>query len=349
MCGHLVVPLLAVLGAAVCAALAEGGLGKAFPGDSWQIKQPSEVAVDEASLRKFIDALARDDAVGCVVRNGQVVRLWGDPEEKVGWMSSSKPVLTTLLFFAVQQGKLKGVDDLVGDWGWELVAKDRTMTFRHLANMTSGYACQEPPGAAWAYNDYGIQLYRLTLERVFGKTLNEAAAECLAPLRFQDGYEVFASNRHFRTTPRDFARMGWLWMNRGNWNGRQVLPRRMFDEYMRPQVPGDLPWTQTPKAIDYLGIGTYGGSHDQKKYNGLGVYGFCWWFNSIAGTTGIPSWPDAPADTFLAIGWGGVYMAMMPGKGLLAAARGNWGHVEPGNAQSPLNANLKLLADCATE
>jgi CubicO group peptidase (beta-lactamase class C family) len=346
---ELVVVMLAVVAVMVSVAMAEGGLGRIFPGESWQFKQAGEVGVEEARLQKFIDALSRPDAAGCVVRNGYMVKLWGDPQEKVGWMSASKPVLTTLLFHAIQQGKLKGVDDLVGDWGWDLKPKDRTMTFGHLANMISGYACDEAPGAAWGYNDFGIKLYQLTLERVFGKHLNEVAAECFAALQFQDGPDIFAPNYHYRTSPRDFARIGWLWMNRGNWNGRQVLPKAMFDEYMKPYVPGDLPWTQTPKAIDYLGIGSYGGGHDQKRYNGLGVYGFCWWFNSKAGTSNISAWPDAPADTFLGIGWGGVYIAMIPSKGLLAAARGNWGHVEPGNVQSPLNANLKLLADCATK
>ena len=34
--------------------------------------------------------------------------------------------------------------------------------------MTGGYARPEPPGAAWAYNDFAIQLYQKTLfDRVF--------------------------------------------------------------------------------------------------------------------------------------------------------------------------------------
>ena len=48
-------------------------------------------------------------------------------------------------------------------FGWELREKDRSMTFRHLGAMTSGYARPEPPGAAWSYNDYAIQLYQKTL------------------------------------------------------------------------------------------------------------------------------------------------------------------------------------------
>jgi len=47
---------------------------------------------------------------------------------------------------------------------------------------------------------------------------------------------------------RDFARIGWFWHNRGIWQGRQLLPRRYFDEYMRVQVPTDLPRTQAVKT-----------------------------------------------------------------------------------------------------
>jgi CubicO group peptidase (beta-lactamase class C family) len=58
----------------------------------------------------------------------------------------------------VHERKLAGVDAPVKDW-WDLSEKDQTMTFRHLADMTSGYDCGEKPGEAWGYNDYGIRLY----------------------------------------------------------------------------------------------------------------------------------------------------------------------------------------------
>ena len=41
-------------------------------------------------------------------------------------------------------------DARIADFGWDLLPKDRAMTFRHLASMTSGYARPEPPGEAWA-------------------------------------------------------------------------------------------------------------------------------------------------------------------------------------------------------
>ncbi len=95
----------------------------------------------------------------------------GGPGPRSDWMSSSKPLLSTLLFFAIQEGKVPSVNAKVKSYGWDLRAKDEAMTFHHLANMISGYARPEEPGAAWAYNDYAINLYRLTLfDRSFGRT-----------------------------------------------------------------------------------------------------------------------------------------------------------------------------------
>jgi len=149
------------------------------------------------------------------------------------------------------------------------------------------------------------------------------------------------------TTPRDFARIGWLWMNRGNWNGKQLLARKFFDDYMKPQVPISLPLSKThSKADDYLGIDSYGGVPRPTEY-GPGKYGFNWWFNAPEGDSDKPFLPDAPADTVMAIGRGGNFMVMMPSLGLLVAARGDWGHIMPGPERDKFKANLKLLVEAA--
>jgi CubicO group peptidase (beta-lactamase class C family) len=77
-------------------------------------------------------------------------------------------VLSTLLLFAIAEGKVKSPDTPIRDFGWELKGKDEGITFRHLADMTSGFRRPEPPGAAYAYNDFAIQLYQKTLfDKVF--------------------------------------------------------------------------------------------------------------------------------------------------------------------------------------
>jgi len=346
--GGLTLLLIAVSGVLVMAFQAVEREKIAFPKEHWETRSPSQLGINPAALERFKAHLNIPEAAGVVVRNGYLADSWGQVDGKIGWMSATKPVFSTLLFFAIERGLLRGADDLVGKWGWNLSPKDRTMTFRHLANMVSGYACQDPPGVAWAYNDFAIKLFHLTLERVFGKGLNDIAADCFAPLGLENG-ELFETKLyHVKTTPRDFARIGWFWMNRGMWDNRQVLPSKYFDAYMKPDVPADLPGTATPRADDYLKIGSFGGSHNQTLYDGRGAYGFCWWFNTQVGTTGRRFWPDAPADAVLCIGYGGKVLVMLPSRGLMAAVKGNWGNPEPGKPEAIMNQALKLLADCVS-
>jgi len=328
-----------------------------FPGRHWEQKIPAQVGLDAAKLEAFARFIQQpmgrqgekpDTFRGVVIKDGYLVYAWGEQDAGGGWFSASKPVLSTLLFFAIQQGKLKGVDDLVGDWRWALSDKDRTMTFRHLADMTSGYACDEAPGAAWAYNDFGIMLYALTLERVYGCSIKDAADAVFAPLQLEDGSLIgdHLKGRGVSTTPRDFARVGWFWLNRGNWNGRQVLAREFFDTYMKPDVPPGLPRTQTAEANDYLDIGSYGGGHNQTDF-GPGKYGFNWWFNAPVSKDGPLTFPDAPADIVMASGYGGNLMVILPSQRMVVAARGSWGGV--GGARrggaNRLNETLKLLME----
>jgi len=317
-----------------------------FPAAEWSVRRPPEVGMSANALDELAEVLG---GRGCVVRHGRVVKAWGSQSEKSDWLSSAKPVLSTLLFFAVHEGKVSGVDSLVGDWGWDLSAKDRTMTFRHLANMMSGYARPEPPGAAWAYNDYGIQLYQKTLfERVFAEDAAVVANDPkrLGFLQLEDGLEFMPHTNRLVASVRDFARIALFWLNRGNWNGTQLLPRSLFDRYMRPCVPEDLPHTAKAPTNDYLGIGTFGGGSDHFTNCGAGIYGFNWWFN---GTGRLHpealTWPDAPPDTFMSIGAGGNCSVMIPSLDLvLVSARGNWGDLIAGDPDCLFNRHIRLLA-----
>lgn len=323
---------------------------RVFPAEHWQEKAPAELGLDPARLDAVAVALG---GRGCIIKNGYVVKSWGSQSERRDWFSSAKPVLSTLLMFAVQEGKVPGVDALVKDYGWELREKDQSMSFRHLGAMTSGYARPEPPGAAWSYNDFAIQLYQKTLfDRVFKDTPENVVTD---PQRFgalglEDGLVFRPSNRRISASVRDFARIAWLWLNRGQWGERQLIRRELFDECLRPQVPSDLPNTVKAATDDYMKIGSYGGDSDHFSKAGPGEYGFNWWFNAQGGRhPDTRSWPDAPADTFMSMGLHGNHTAMMPSLGLLVvAAEADWGTGEPGHREGVLNQRLRLIAHAGT-
>ena len=319
-----------------------------FPGAAWAFKSPAEVGLDKAMLNQFV-LLA--GTRGVIVKDGYMIKTWGWQRGKFAWGSAKKPLLSTLLFFAVEEGRLSSVDDRLGDWGWQLAPDDQAMTFRHLANNVSGYARAEGPGMAWAYNDFGVSLYQNTLfTRIFASSDADAVARHptrLGPLQFEDG-SIFTDTERKRfvlqTTLRDFARIGWFWLNKGNWQGKQILPQHYFDTYMQPGVPGDLPRTAAA-ATDYLGVGSAGGGSDHVSF-GPGVYGFNWWFNANVGRSTTRLWPDAPADTFQANGhFNGEVLTVIPSLGIVAAWKG-----EPSNPETAfqqMNTTLKALAEAA--
>lgn len=319
----------------------------AFPGESWEPREPAALGLRADRLDAFAKALG---GRGCVVKDGYVVKAWGDQAARGDVFSSAKPMLGTLLLFAMKEGKVRSLDQPVRDFGWELSPKDRAMTLRHLTTMTSGYARPERPGEAWAYNDFAIQLYQKTLfDRIYRDDPGRVAADParLGALGLEDGLEFRSKNRRIKASPRDFARIAWFWLNRGAWGGAQILPRAAFDDVMRPQVPRDLPLTRPAETDDYLGIGSYGGGSDHFSQAGPGVYGFNWWFNAPGRDAPDRNlWPDAPDDAFLAAGARGNNAVMLPSLGAVAVAlEADWGEIDGSRPDSKLNARLAQLAE----
>lgn len=314
-----------------------------FPGAMWASRDALSAGLDVAKLEAFAASVGGD---GVVIRHGYLVKTWGEVATHKWWASASKPVFSTLLLCAVQEGKLATVDAPVATAGWTLAPKDAAMTFRQLANMTSGYATAEAPGAAWGYNDFAIQLYARSLEKIFAQPLADAFAARFGPLQFEDGaFFGHRNNLGVVASPRDFARLGWLWLNRGRWRGEEIVSPKLFDACLRPQVPAGLPRAVTAgaKPDDYLALGSYGGGTNQTPH-GPGAYGFNFWFNERT-PTGERVWPAAPADTYQANGlWNRDTLTIFPSLRMVVAVRAAQpGKFEPGQVASTYSQNMALL------
>ncbi len=321
----------------------------AFPAAHWESRSPAEVGLDAGKLDELAALLG---GRGCVVKDGYVVAQWGAQDEVADILSSAKPILSTLLFFAIQEGRVASVDAHIADFDWNLSPKDQPMTFRHLGAMMSGYARPEPPGAAWAYNDYAIQLYQKTLfDRVFREDPSAVAhvKTRFGALGLEDGLEFRDTNRRISASSRDFARIVWFWLNRGAWAGKQVLDSRFFANYCRPQTPPDLPASAEAETDDYLGIGTFGGGSKHFTDFGAGAYGFNWWFNRKGRLhPDALMWPDAPEDLVVSIGARGNNTAFWESKRmLLVGLSGAWGQLQGGDREAPMNRALALFAQSA--
>ncbi len=166
----------------------------------------------------------------------------------------------------------------------------------------------------------------------------------------QDGLRFRQKNGRLSASIRDFTRIAWFWLNRGDWHGKQLLPRKYFDENMRPQVPIDMPHTQQAETDDYLQIGSFGGGSDHFTKFGAGIYGFNWWFNTWGRLhPDSLTWPDAPSDIVMSIGFGGNCSALSPSQdAVLVAAQAHWGKLEAGQSNSQMNQVLRDFVEAVT-
>ena len=246
------------------------GEGVVFPGATWESRASEQVGLSREKLEALSNLVG---GRGCVVRRGCIVYSWGDQSKSSDVASAFKPVLSTLLLMAVQEGRLKSVDDLVAEAEPRLKTlnhgKDASITWRQLASQTSGYGLVEPPGAAYSYNDFALALYYDTLtEKVFGTNGTEILRTHLAePLQFEDAATFDAFRRADRQgrlglSVRDFARIGLLYQNNGQWRGKEVVKPEFVRMAINSPIPADTPLTRGREANMLPSQRTVGGTRN---------------------------------------------------------------------------------------
>src|SRR5262245_5878135 len=281
-----------------------------FPGTSWAKRKPADAGVDPAKLDALRDLVG---GRGCVMRNGSLIYSWGDVARSQDLASAAKPVSSTLLLFAVHEGKLRSVDERVSEVDPRLKdlngGKDAAITWRHLASQTSGYGLSDKPGAAWAYNDFALALYyqRLT-ENVFHESGTKSLKARLAePLQFEDSFafDALGPDRPGRLAMslRDFARFALLYLHGGTWNDKQLLPEKLIKLALDSPVAADLPRTLGKNADMLPGQKSMGGGKNIAPI-GPGFYSFNWWLNHTDKSDNRLL-AALPPDTFIAAGHGG--------------------------------------------
>lgn len=335
------------------------GQDRVFPGTTWEQRTPGQVGLS----REKLDALSKlVGGRGCVVRHGYMVYSWGDQSKSSDLASAFKPVLSTLLLIAVQEGRLNSVDELVADFEPRLKTinkgKDAGITWRQLASQTSGYGLVEPPGVAYSYNDFALALYYDTLtHKVFKTNGTEILRSRLAePLQFEDDFSFNAFRRPDRDgrlalSVRDFARIGLLYLRGGRWRDQQLLQPEFIRMAIGSPIPTDTPLTSGREAELLPGQRTVGGTRNITPV-GPGFYSFNWWLNRT-NKAGQRLYVDAPPDTHVASGHGGKRaLWILPSLDLIAS----WNDSpiddhdqSPGNPDSKCNQAARWMVAAAMD
>lgn len=238
---------------------------------------PEAQGVSSAAVRAFIEAADKEINTlhsFMLVRHGRVVaEAWWRPEsaEKphILW-SLSKSFNATAVGLAAAEGKLSLEDPVLKFFPAEAPAMPsdhlRAMRVRDLLTMSGGHETEpkfsfesgpsvreflahpvtHPPGTWFRYNTPGSHMLSAIVTKATGQTvLDYLKPRLFDPLGIEhhhwgktdEGYTLGGYGLHVRTE--DIAKFGLLYLQKGKWNGKQLLPEKWVEAATAKQVTND--------------------------------------------------------------------------------------------------------------
>jgi CubicO group peptidase (beta-lactamase class C family) len=236
---------------------------------------PEAQGVSSDGIREFIEALDRIDTPHSVMilRHGRVVAeaYWKPeaPDKPHVLFSLSKSFTSTAVGLAVREGKLS-LDDPVlkffpDDAPPQPSENLKAMTVRDLLTMTCGHDADvkgsvgpptvkqflahpvpHKPGTHFQYNTPGSYLLSAIVTKVTGKTaLEYLGTRLFEPLGIEsprwdaspEGPSLGGYGLFLRTE--DVAKFGQLYLRKGRWDGKQLIPETWVAQATGRQVPND--------------------------------------------------------------------------------------------------------------
>jgi CubicO group peptidase (beta-lactamase class C family) len=308
---------------------------KEYPGVTWTKGDPVALGFDSAKLNQIAVQSSPETECLLVTRHGKVAGEWyfgGHKADQASVvMSVTQSFVGTLVGLAQDEGLLN-INDKVSTYipSWkgtpsenvtirDILSHDsgrestnsignkalhtRLITSPNPAVMAEGLTQQHPPGEVWSQNLPAIELLNPILTAATGQDPADfAQAKLFRPIgalhtklsKNNQGYTWMHS--FLETTCDDAARLGYLYLRQGNWNGKQVLSKKWVDAATHPS---------------------------QKLNKG---WGYMWWLNRPGSLVSInnvltPDYqepsneklvPNAPDDMYWAVGFGGRYIQVDP-------------------------------------
>jgi len=241
--------------------------------------------------------------------------------------SGTKSVTSALTGIAIGEGFINNIDQKVLDFFPEIRKKNpdpklEKLTLEHLLTMSTGQAFQVSPtpykskpvdwvelflanpsntlvyepGKVFMYTSGATHTMSAILQKTTGRKLSEYAAEKLfTPLGIDthdwldDQNGITYGNSWLRLRPYDMAKFGYLYLNKGNWNGTQV-------------IPADWVGRSTRKHIETRGVQINAAEQDG--------YGYFFWMNGFGG--------------YSVHGYGGQFIFIIPELDVVAVFTGGY-------------------------
>ncbi len=226
--------------------------------------------LDRAALDRLLERAAKSESDALIiVKDGAVVleEYFGKEPGPIEAMSATKSIVALAFGRLLADGRLDSLDAPVHRFypEWKQGRK-AAITIRHLLTQRSGLQCErvtvpeiygspdfvqlalcaelvEDPGTTFRYNNKACNLLAGLVQKISGKRMDVLIGEeVFAPLGITDWtWSLDASgNPHamsgLQIRPADLAKIGRLMLDRGVWNGQQILPASFVDEAVHDQV-----------------------------------------------------------------------------------------------------------------
>ncbi len=243
---------------------------------------PENEGMSSVVLRRFFDAVSNlpqgsENHAAIVVRNGKVIgEIYSEPfgpDNSHTLYSCSKTFVALAVGMAIEQGLLN-LDDKVVDFFTEYLPSNPTanlkdMEVRDLLVMASGIEpdwdlrtqCDNwiprlfakdisKPGETFKYDSMATYLLSGIVQKASGvKLIDFLKANLFHPMHIEE-VEWEESPEGFNTggwglrmQPESLAKAGQLFLNKGRWNGVQLVSEEWIEEMMREQIR--TPWGES--------------------------------------------------------------------------------------------------------
>ncbi|MBN2129159.1 MAG: serine hydrolase [Sedimentisphaerales bacterium] len=341
--------LLVALAAASAVGTGRSAARPAWPGARWETAAPAAMGMDAAALEQARDYALTGDGSGMITRHGTVVMRWGDQKRTYDLKSSTKAIGVTAVALALQDGRFKSLHEPAARYHPQFGVPPEAnaesgrlggLTLFHLATQTAGFdknggytSLLFEPGTKWSYSDGGPNWLAECVTLVYGRDLQELMFErVFAPIGIAPGDLRWRTNAYrpkeidgvmrrefgsgIHANVNAMARIGCLYLRRGRWRDRQLIPSWFVDAART--VPYGIKGLPVIKSEDYGNA-----SHH---------YGLLWWNNADAAMKNVPRdayWSWGLYDSLIVVIPSLDVVAARAGKSLNQQRNSSYGAIEP--------------------
>lgn len=296
-------------------------------GNQWDTLSPASLGwcTDKIdSLYFFLEE--RNTKAFIVLKDGKIVieKYFGSfTQDSIWYWASAGKTLTAFTVGIAQQEGYLTIHDTTSRYlgnGWTSCTpqQEEKITIRHQLTMTSGLDENVPDndctsdtcliykadaGTRWAYHNAPYTLLDNVIQNATGQNLNSYFTNKVKIHTGITGNFIYNGfNNVFFSKARSMARFGLLILNKGNWNGHQILTDSIYFNEM----------VNTSQSLNES-------------------YGYLWWLNgknsfmlpSVQFTFQGSIMPSAPSDLIAALGKNGQIINVVPSKNMVVVRMGN--------------------------